>query len=191
MEIEPPPSAAPKAPSFETVAVLDARGISLDERDRVGKAQELLRSLPPDTPADVKRPIVEAALKAFGVSVNDIASAARHQIEALNGYLRDGESQMEQLEAAANQRIAELERHIAIIRQEVEKAREQQDQLAKQAKGVIDEVDPVLRFFSHGPPGPPPRRAPAREAAEAAQESEAPPRAVVVEPAAPADPAVS
>src|SRR5688572_307383 len=102
MEIESPQSAAaPKAPSFETVAVLDARGISLDERDRVGKAQELLRSLPADTPADVKRPIVEAALRAFGVSVNEIAAAARHQVEVLNGYIRDGEGHLEQLEAAA------------------------------------------------------------------------------------------
>ena len=64
-------------PTFLTLTILDARGVSSEERERVAKAQELLRSLPKDTPAELKREIVAASLKAFGVSIEDIVSAAR------------------------------------------------------------------------------------------------------------------
>ncbi|HZO12436.1 MAG TPA: hypothetical protein VFB62_04235 [Polyangiaceae bacterium] len=151
-------------PSFQTLTILDTRGVTPEERDRVAKAQQLLQSLPDTTPAEVKREIVEAALKAFGVSIEDIVSAARHEIDVLSGFIEEGEAAIAQLETQSNQRIADLERQIAFIREDLAKARKTQDDLARQARAVVDEVDPVLRFFiPGGPPGPPPRRAVPRE----------------------------
>ncbi|HZO14040.1 MAG TPA: hypothetical protein VFB62_12300, partial [Polyangiaceae bacterium] len=98
-------------PTFHTLSILDARGVTSEERDRVAKAQQLLRSLPQETPDAVKREIVEAALKAFAVSIEDIVSAARHQMDVLSTFIREGETTMELIEAQANERIAELERH--------------------------------------------------------------------------------
>ena len=151
-------------PSFQTLTILDTRGVTPEERDRVAKAQQLLQSLPGSTPAEVKREIVEAALKAFGVSIEDIVSAARHEIDVLNGFIEEGEAAMAQLETQSNQRIADLERQIAFIREDLAKARKIQEDLARQARAVVDEVDPVLSFFiPSGPPGPPPRRVVPRE----------------------------
>lgn len=173
IEVEPVPGAEPTS-TFHTLSILDARGVAPEERDRVAKAQQLLRALPQETPAAVKREIVEAALKAFGVSIEDIVSAARHEVDVLTGYIREGEMTIKQLEAQSNQRIAELERQIDAIRQELVKAEQEQESLDLQARKVMDEVEPVLRFFGGapasaappkappgpmGPPGPPPRRA--------------------------------
>ena len=41
-----------------------AASISSDEQGRIEKARSLLKTLPQDTPRDVKRQIVEASLKA-------------------------------------------------------------------------------------------------------------------------------
>jgi len=42
-------------------------GVDGDERDRVSRARDLLAALPAETPAAVKKQIVEASLKSFGV----------------------------------------------------------------------------------------------------------------------------
>ena len=68
--------------------VFEAAGVDAGERDQVAKAQELLRSLPAETPAPVKRQIVEAALKAFGVPTAAIIEAAVEEIRALEAHLQ-------------------------------------------------------------------------------------------------------
>lgn len=146
-------------PSFQTLTILDTRGVSPEERDRVAKAQQLLQSLPSAAPAEVKREIVEAALKAFGVSIEDIVSAARHEIDVLNGFLEEAAAAMAQNEAHANKRIADLERQIEFIREDLGKAKTAQEEHIRQARGVIEEIEPVLRFFvPSGPPAPPTRK---------------------------------
>src|SRR5262245_37169412 len=59
----PPPAAAGGQVDFD--AVYEAAGVDQEERDRVVKATDLLKSLPPDTDATVKKQIVSASLKAF------------------------------------------------------------------------------------------------------------------------------
>ena len=68
-----PPAAINGQVDFD--AVFTAAGISDEDRGRVTKAQDLLASLPPDTPVAVKKQIVEASLKAFGVPIDDIIKA--------------------------------------------------------------------------------------------------------------------
>ena len=91
---EPPPVAFVKEPpkavggEVDFDGVLDAAGVDASERDLFAKAQALLGSLPPGTDPAVRRQIVEASLKAFGVPVDKIIEAGVESIQALEGYLR-------------------------------------------------------------------------------------------------------
>src|SRR5687767_7240293 len=64
-EAPPPPPVEIKGPlpgvvngQVDLIAVYEAAGVDNEERDRVAKAQELLRSLPAETPVPVKKQIV-------------------------------------------------------------------------------------------------------------------------------------
>src|SRR5512143_2248495 len=71
-------------------AVFSAAGIQDEERARVARARDLLAALPESTEPAVKKQIVEASLKAFGVPVDKIIETAVHEIQALEGYIRAG-----------------------------------------------------------------------------------------------------
>ena len=65
------PPAAPGG-QVDYAGVFDAAGIDAEERERVEKARQLLASLPSETPVAVRKQIVEASLKAFGVPIDKI-----------------------------------------------------------------------------------------------------------------------
>src|SRR5664279_4607704 len=74
-----PPPAAPEPPAFvkeppaapggrvDFPKVYEAAGLDSEEQGRVAKAAELLAALPAGTEPAIKKQIVEASLKAFGV----------------------------------------------------------------------------------------------------------------------------
>ena len=68
----PPPAPDGKV-DFD--AVFDTGGVDADERERIAKAKALLDSLPEGTDVAVKKQIVEASLKAFGVPIEKIIEA--------------------------------------------------------------------------------------------------------------------
>src|SRR5215218_10995152 len=90
----PPPAAGGRV-DFE--AVFEAAGVDAEERARVARTVELLRSLPAGTDATVKKQIVEASLKAFGVPIEKIIEAGVEEIQALDGYIRNGATDNEKL----------------------------------------------------------------------------------------------
>src|SRR5262245_64240354 len=69
-------------------AVFSAFGIDEEARDRVVKADGLLKTLPAGTEAAVKRQIVEASLKAFGLPLDQMIETACEEIQALDAYQR-------------------------------------------------------------------------------------------------------
>jgi len=81
----PPP---PTGGQIDFAAVFAAAGVDEEEQQRVARTTELLRSLPADTDAAVKKQIVEASLKAFGVPIEKIIEATAEEIQALDGYTR-------------------------------------------------------------------------------------------------------
>jgi hypothetical protein len=83
-------------------AVFRAAGIDDGEQSRIDKATQLLKTLPVETPKDVKKQIVEASLKAFGYPVEQIIEAGAQEIQALEVYIQAG-----QRHAVAPGRIAE------------------------------------------------------------------------------------
>src|ERR1700749_2454829 len=73
-----PPPAAGGQVDFD--AVFDAAGVDAEERGRVARTVELLRSLPAGTDATVKKQIVEASLNAFA-GLDDLLDGHAERIQ--------------------------------------------------------------------------------------------------------------
>lgn len=141
---EPPPVVEGK---IDFDGVFDAAGVDGEERDRVRKAIELLRSLPADTDPNVKKQIVEASLKAFGVPIDNIIEAAVGEMEALEGYIRTRAGEL-------MSRTDQSEKRIALYEEEIRKLRNEMQNLVGEQKSVIEncnqkklEIQQILEFF--------------------------------------------
>lgn len=140
-----PPAATNGQVDFEQVFA--AAGVDTEERERVAKTIELLRSLPVGTDAGVKKQIVEAALKAFGVPIEKIIEASVEEIQALDGYVRNGAANNEQLIGASDERIKQYEEEIKSIRRVMQQSVEEQQSVIKVCNDKKLEVQQVLEFF--------------------------------------------
>lgn len=143
-----PPIPAPR--TFSAAEVWERSNVSEFEQENVERAQQLLNGLPPQASDPVKRQIVEVAFKAFEVSIDDIVSAASNEVAALRDYIADANARAERFGAMSEERIAELEAEIERIRVTILDADEEREQLVGSALELIDEVEPVLKFFGDG-----------------------------------------
>jgi len=141
----PPPSAPGGRVDFE--AVFEAAGIDAEERDRVAKAIELLASLPADTPTPVKKQIVEASLKAFGVPLEKIIEGGVGEIQSLEGYIRAGAVDTQKVLEESNERIRKYEEEIQHIRTVMEQRVQEQQAVAASCNARKLEVQRMLEFF--------------------------------------------
>lgn len=135
------------AGQIDFVKVYESGGSDAQERDRVSKARELLRSLPAETPAPVKKQIVEASLKAFGVPTDKIIEGAVEQLQVLEAYLRAGQGDTQGLLVAGAAKIADLEKQIAEVKQTMEQAVREQETRAAATNQEKLGVQQVLEFF--------------------------------------------
>lgn len=138
----------PVSKEFSAQRVWHESGVGPIEQATVEKAQHLLSSLPDSTPDEVKRQIVEASLVAFEVSIADITAGAESEIEALRSYIDAQNADAEDFKAAGEARISELETEIERIRGTIADAESERERRVGAATEVIDEVQPVLDFFS-------------------------------------------
>ncbi len=158
-----PPPAPPPPPKFKLAtrtpttidfpAVLKRAGVDVDQQQRVKKAQDLLRSLPEDSPAQLKRQIVEAAFTAFDVPTQKIIDAATAEVEALEAFVRAGGVAVQQIIDEGTARIAELEAEIAEIRASMATEVADQSVRDKATEAQINGVKPILAFFAQTNPG--------------------------------------
>ena len=139
----------PAAPGgqVEFDAVFDAAGIDADERLRVTKAIELLGSLPADTAVAVKKQIVEASLKAFGVPIDKIIEAGVSEVQALEGYIRAGAADTQKLLEESARRIQQYEEEIKRIRVVMEQRVQEQQGVAASCNAKKLQVQLILEFF--------------------------------------------
>jgi hypothetical protein len=140
----------PPAPSGGQVAfddVFGAAGIDADERERVAKAQQLLGSLPAETPTAVKKQIVEASLKAFGVPIDNIIETGVAEIQALEVYIRKSAGDTQLLLEEANRRIAQFEEEIKKLRVVMERQTLDQQSVTAACNAKKLDVQRVLEFF--------------------------------------------
>jgi hypothetical protein len=140
-----PPSAPGGQVDFD--AVFEAAGVDAEERGRVARAVELLNSLPAGTDVTVKKQIVEASLRAFGVPVEKIIEAGAEEIQALEFYQRAGASETEQLISESEQRIRDLEQEIADVRKVMQQRVEEQQAVIRACNQKKLEVQQILEFF--------------------------------------------
>src|ERR1043166_5636215 len=127
-ETEPPPPPQPELNVFATQPpsapggvvdfdkVYDAAGIDQSQRERVTRTLDLLNSLPPGTEEAVKKQIVMASLRAFGVPIDQIIEATAQEIQALEAYIRNGASDTDKVTAEGEQRIKQYEDEIVKLR---------------------------------------------------------------------------
>ena len=140
-----PPPATGGQVDFE--AVFDAAGVDAEERGRVARTVELLRSLPAGTDAGVKKQIVEASLKAFGVPIEKIIEAGVEEIQALDGYIRNGAADNEKLMQESDARIKQYEEEIRNIRAIMQQSVSELQNVIRVCNDKKLEVQQVLEFF--------------------------------------------
>lgn len=140
----PPP---PTGGQVDFNAVFVAAGVDAEEQQRVARTTELLKSLPAGTDAAVKKQIVEASLKAFGVPIEKIIEATAEEIQALDGYIRNCAADNEKLIQESDARIKEYEQEIANIRTVMQQSVEEQQNLIKGCNDKKLEIQQVLEFF--------------------------------------------
>ena len=140
----PPP---PTGGQIDFPAVFSAAGVDDDEQQRVARTTDLLKSLPAGTDAAVKKQIVEASLKAFGVPIEKIIEATAEEIQALDGYIRNCAADNEKLIHESDARIKQYEQEIANIRTVMQQSVEEQQNLIKVCNDKKLEIQQVLEFF--------------------------------------------
>ena len=150
---EPPPVAfvtePPKAVGGQVdfAGVLDAAGVDAGERDLFAKAQSLLGSLPPGTDPAVRKQIVEASLKAFGVPVDKIIEAGVESIQALEGYLRKTSADTAETARSVQEIVAGYEKKIAEARALLDRKLQEQASVQTSCNSKKLEIQRVLEFF--------------------------------------------
>jgi hypothetical protein len=137
----------PVGGQVDFAAVFEAAGVDQEEQQRVARTTELLRSLPAGTDVAVKKQIVEASLKAFGVPIEKIIEATVEEIQALDGYIRNGAADNEKLIQESDARIKQYEQEIQNIRSVMQQSVEEQQNLIKMCNDKKLEVQQVLEFF--------------------------------------------
>jgi hypothetical protein len=142
------PPAAPGG-KVDFAAVYQAAGIDADEQARVAKAAELLHALPGG--GEAAKPIVEAALKAFGVPVAEILATGAKEIKALEAYVAAGASDTQKVLAESQRRIAEFQQEIQRIRQVMDERVAEQQGVERSCGETKGEVQKVIDFFGGAP----------------------------------------
>ncbi len=140
-----PPAAVGGQVDFD--AIFRAAGLEDAERQRVAKAIDLLQSLPAETPVAVRKQIVEASLKAFGVPIDKIIEAGAGEIQALEGYIRAGAADTQKLLQESAQRIQQNEEQIKQIRTVMDERVQEQQAVVKACNDKKLTVQRILEFF--------------------------------------------
>lgn len=143
--VKEPPRAVAGQVDFD--GVLDAAGVDAQERDLFAKAQALLGGLPPGTDPTVKKQIVEASLKAFGVPVDKIIEAGVESIQALEGYLRKSAGETADTAREVQTIVAGYEQKIAEARALLDRKLQEQAAVQTSCNARKLEVQKVLEFF--------------------------------------------
>lgn len=145
----PTPPGSYKIPDFQ--GIFRSVGMPDDERDRLAKAEELLRSLPAGTPVALQRQIVEGTLRAFGLAPEKISSAAKRAVGALDQYAKVGAEELESRQANTEKRLTELRAEQDRLVAALAERQAMQATLLHDLRTRQDELRAVITFFADGP----------------------------------------
>jgi hypothetical protein len=143
-----PQVAAGSAPDARVfVKVFEAAGIKDEEQQRVEKTLNLLQSLPTETPKEVRKQIVEASLKAFGVPVESIIETAAEELQALEAFIQHGQRHTQNVLAEANAQVEKLAGQITEVKKLMELQVKTQQGVIRSTNEQKLRVQSVLEFF--------------------------------------------
>lgn len=143
-----PPIIAGSTPDAKVFSqVYRSADITPDEQERVEKALSLLQSLPGETPREVKKQIVEASMKAFGIPLDQIIETGVQEIQALDAFIRHGEEHTQSVLVDARARVSKLEAEIAEVKRLMELQVNTQQALTRATNEQKLRVQSVLEFF--------------------------------------------
>ncbi len=111
------------------------------------KAADLLATLPTQADPTVKKQIVEASLKAFGVPIPKIIEAGVHEVQALEGYIQADARDTRKVIEESQSRIAQHEQEITQIRTVMAQRGDEQQSVVKACNDRKLEIQRVLEFF--------------------------------------------
>lgn len=143
--VKEPPRAVAGQVDFD--GVLDAAGVDAQERDLFAKAQALLGGLPPGTDPAVKKQIVEASLKAFGIPIEKIIETGVEEIQALEGYQRKDAADAAATSREVQALVEGFEAKIREARTLLEQRLSESSTVAARCNTKKLEVQKVLEFF--------------------------------------------
>lgn len=141
----PPPPASYKTPDFN--GIFKSIGMPDDERDRLTRAEEALKSLPVDLPAVVRKQTVEAILRAFNIPPEKIASAATRAIDALQTYAGIGEQDLKTRLEATEKRLKELRTEQERLTASIAERQAMQATLLWDVRARQGELKSIIEFF--------------------------------------------
>jgi hypothetical protein len=141
---EPPPAPGGRV---DFPKVYEAAGVDSEEQGRVAKAAELLAALPLGTEPAIKRQIVEASLKAFGVPIEKIIEGAVQEIQALEAYIRAGSLDTQNVHEESEKRIRQFEAEIGRIKSVMENRTQEQLAVVTACNERKLGIQKILEFF--------------------------------------------
>lgn len=161
-EVAPPPNLkldkmtapSPDGGKVDFDQIFRDGGLDPADLDRVKKAEELLKGLPEGTPHELKKQIVEASLKAFGIDQAKIIQAASVQLRALDVFVKANTDLTAKAITDAEVQIRQLNEKIAAMRADIDKRNAQLTQRATAATARKGEVQRVVDFFGQPPAAP-------------------------------------
>ncbi|HEY3444752.1 MAG TPA: hypothetical protein VGK67_00245 [Myxococcales bacterium] len=145
------PQVAPANVNFE--ALFRDAGMDVAELDRVKKAEDLLKNLPPETPISLQKSIVEASLKAFGIEIAKIVVASQNQKKAIDTYVKVNDSAGQKGILEAEAQIKSLTEKIAALKADIEKRTLGHAGLVAAAQLRKAQIQKILDFFEPPKPG--------------------------------------
>jgi len=153
----PAPPAGYRVPDYP--GIFKSAGMADEERDRLARAEELLKTLPPETPIALRRQIVEGTLRSFGIAPERLVQAAVRAADALGTYLKIGEDDLRARVEATEKRLTELRAEQERIAKALAERQAAQQTLAWDVRERQSQLRGVAEFFG-GAAQPKPARGP-------------------------------
>lgn len=133
--------------SVDLGKVAQAAGVGPEAQDLVCRVRELMRGLPAEAPVEMRRAIVEASLRAFGISVGKIVEAVHLHERALEQAAREEEQKTQQDIRGWGDRIDELLQEAEKLRLQVRAKQDARRGMDAACRRHQAELREVLGFF--------------------------------------------
>ena len=145
----PPLPGGPVEPAkLDVAAIFRTTGITDEEQEQVGRARQLLSSLPAGLPLETQRQIVEGTLRTFGIDPARIRTACQREQKALDSYAVVTRQELEKRSADGQKRLLELRAEMEKVQRALEERARAQAGVELACSSHKESIGRVVAFFS-------------------------------------------